>query len=303
MTHRPATREDMVRTAGVLFVSIAISAVISLSAASGGRVVGGVPVMVVCALVALGIQWIAWIPASLARTERFYDLTGSLSYLTVLAVSLLGMDMREWMIRRIAVFFMVCIWAVRLGAFLFSRILNDGRDRRFDRLKDHPVRFLVPWTLQGLWVFLTSLSVLIINTRATPGEALGALDFLGMGLWTLGWAIEVVADAQKRRFRARIGELNTWIDEGLWSYSRHPNYFGEILLWSGLACMGASVFSGAQWLGLLSPIFVGCLLSFISGIPLLDARAMKKWGDNPAYVAYRKRTRSLLPLPRKGSEA
>lgn len=283
----------------VLGASLVAASVTAVGAA-GGLVWQGAPLLGLCAVLAFAVQWVAWIPASIARTERFYDLTGSLTYLGVLALALSAggaqrpLEPRHWLVATL-----VAVWAVRLGAFLVRRIHEEGKDGRFDAMKQHPLRFLVPWTLQGLWVFLTSAAVLIVLTRAAAGGPLDLVDLLGGALWALGFGIEVVADRQKAAFRARPESRGRFIDEGLWARARHPNYFGEILLWMGLAVVGAGVFEGGQWIGLVSPLFVALLLLKISGIPLLDARAQERWGDDPEYQAYRARTRRLLPLPRR----
>jgi len=183
----------------------------------------------------------------------------------------------------------VILWALRLGSFLFLRIRKDGKDGRFDEIKQSPARFLVAWSLQGMWVFLTALSALIVLTASTP-DGLMWTDALGFGMWALGFAVEVVADRQKSAFRARPESAGRWIDEGLWSRSRHPNYFGEILLWTGILVVGAGSFEGWQWLGVLSPLFVTLLLTRVSGIPMVEGRADARWGDDPAYQAYKQET-------------
>jgi steroid 5-alpha reductase family enzyme len=290
-----AAPTDLVRTSVVVVASLGVGGAAVAAGSMGGAALGGVPLLGLCVALAFAIQWLAWIPASIARTEKFYDLTGSVTYLSVLALSLAASP-RPLSARSLLISAAVAIWALRLGTFLFRRIRRDGKDGRFDELKTSAVRFLLPWTLQGLWVSLTALAVLIVNTRADGGGPLGLLDVAGLAIWALGFGIEVVADRQKAAFRARPGSEGKWIDEGLWSRSRHPNYFGEIVLWTGLAIVGAGVFEGAQWVGVVSPIFVALLLTKGSGVPLLAARARERWGDDPDWQAYQARTRVLLPL-------
>lgn len=282
-------------------VVVVLGSMLGLSTLAGSHSVhiGTHSGLVVSAALVLGIQWLCWIPASLKKTERYYDLTGGITYLCAIALSLWAGSQeqapsaREWILSA-----MVTVWAVRLASFLFLRIHRAGKDRRFDQLKTSPVRFLVPWTLQGLWVFLTLSVVLVINCQATVGPPMGLWDYIGIALWSLGFGIEVIADRQKSAFAARPETPNTWIDEGLWARSRHPNYFGEILLWSGIALCGLSCFSGGEWAALVSPVFVALLLTRVSGVPMLDKRAMERWGDDPAYLAYRAKTRMLLPIRR-----
>ena len=298
----PTSARSAVRAAVVTTVCLALTGGVAWVGSSGGLVVGGIPLLVLCAGVSMLVQWLVFIPSAVVQSEKFFDLTGSLTYLTLIVLSLLlaggqrALSPREYILSG-----MVVVWAVRLGTFLFRRIQRDGKDGRFDHLKVDPLRFLSVWTIQGLWVFFTSVCVLIIITRAGAGEPLGLLDGLGMALWAAGFGIEVTADRQKSRFRARPASHGRFIDEGLWSLAQHPNYFGEILLWSGIAVVGAGVFEGGQWIGLLSPLFVATLLLKVSGVPLLRQRAQERWGDDPDYAAYLARTRLLLPLPKRGA--
>ena len=253
------------------------------------------------AAICLGIQWLAWIPASLAKSERYYDLTGGLTYLTVVGFTLwAGSQSESPSARELIVSLLVVIWALRLSSFLYLRIHRTGKDGRFDRLKTSPIRFLVPWTIQGLWVFLTMIVVIVINSQAESAPELGIWDAIGLLMWLLGFSIEVIADNQKSAFNANSENQGKWIDSGLWSYSRHPNYLGEIMLWTGIACFGISCFSGMERLAWISPIFIYLLLTKISGVPILDRRGLEKWGDQPEYQKYREETPTLLPrLTRK----
>ena len=253
------------------------------------------------AAICLGIQWLAWIPASLAKSERYYDLTGGLTYLTVVGFTLwAGSQSESPSARELIVSLLVVIWALRLSSFLYLRIHRTGKDGRFDRLKTSPIRFLVPWTIQGLWVFLTMIVVIVINSQAESAPGLGIWDAIGLLMWLLGFSIEVIADNQKSAFNANSENQGKWIDSGLWSYSRHPNYLGEIMLWTGIACFGISCFSGMERLAWISPIFIYLLLTKISGVPILDRRGLEKWGDQPEYHKYREETPTLLPrLTRK----
>jgi steroid 5-alpha reductase family enzyme len=256
------------------------------------------PVLLWCALAAFAIQWVAFVPAYLTRSERFYDLTGSLSYLTV-TLGALGVTAvyRALDLRSILIASLVVVWATRLGSFLFRRVHRAGKDGRFDEIKQSWHRFLVAWTLQGLWITLTALAALVVVTDASPPRPFDAFDVVGFGLWTLGFTIEVVADRQKAAFSARPESRGRFIDEGLWSWSRHPNYVGEIVLWLGIFVVGVGGYRSWQWLAVLSPVFVWVLLRFISGVPLLEQRADAKWGGQPDYEAYKARVPMLWPVP------
>ena len=291
-----ASREDY-RLTAIVVVSVLLIVSLVTSAIDFNSVeVNGLPAVVWCAIIAFAVQWLAWIPASISQTERFYDLTGGLTYLAVVAFSLWAGSQsedpstREWLISAL-----VAIWAIRLSSFLFLRIHEAGKDGRFDQLKTSPVRFLVPWTLQALWVFLTLNVVVVINSQSGPAPPLGIWDGIGLMVWIMGFGIEVVADSQKTAFNANPENEGKWIDEGLWSRSRHPNYLGEILLWAGIACFGIACFDGLEMVAWVSPIFVYLLLTKVSGIPLLDRRALAKWGDDPDYQRYRDSTPALIP--------
>ncbi|MCA9622057.1 MAG: DUF1295 domain-containing protein [Myxococcales bacterium] len=273
-------------------VCIALAAGIAWAGAQGGVAVWGVPVMALCGGLAFLVQWVAFVPSFAHQTERYYDLTGSVTYLTTtwLAVASSGTTHP----RALLVGGAVSVWALRLGSFLFRRVRREGKDGRFDAIKTSAPRFLVAWTVQGLWVFLTSCAALATITVEVPA-ALGLRDALGGAIWVLGFAIEVVADRQKSAFKAQ--HPGRFIDTGLWSWSRHPNYFGEIVLWVGIAIVASSTLRGWQWATMISPIFVVFLLTKVSGIPMLEERADDRWGEQDDYRAYKARTSVLVPWP------
>ena len=275
-------------------ISLTLVVGLGWAGSQGGAVVGTVPLFWLCAALAVAIQWVAFVPAYVLRTERFYDLIGSLTYLMVMVVAIgLGppADIRSW---TLAV--LVAVWAVRLGSFLFRRIQADGSDRRFDEIRTSLVHFLVAWTLQGLWVCFTAGAALaaIASGRSVP---IGLFALVGLVLWVAGFGIEVVADRQKSNFRARPENKDKFLDTGLWAWSRHPNYFGEIVLWTGVAIITLPVLEGWQYVTLVSPVFVILLLTKVSGIPPLEKRADTKWGGNPEYEAYKSTTPVLWLLP------
>jgi steroid 5-alpha reductase family enzyme len=248
--------------------------------------------MTALALGAFGIQWLAFIPARLFQTERFYDLTGSITYIAVTLAAMSASSApsgAQWLMA-----IMIFLWAGRLGSFLFRRIRAAGGDQRFDHIKVSSSRFFVAWTLQGAWVVMTSCAALTAILSAKP-IAVGAIYVIGAVMWVAGFAIEVIADQQKSRFRANPANAGRFINVGVWARSRHPNYFGEILLWAGVAVMAVPYLSGTQWVVMLSPLFVYALLTRISGIPTLVRRGKELWGDDPAYQAYVANTPRLLP--------
>ncbi len=266
----------------------------------GGAAVLGIPIFALAVALAFIIQWVAFIPAYLLQNESFFDLTGSLTYITVTAIAVLLSPVVD--ARSILLLALVVIWAARLGTFLFRRIRKAGKDDRFDEIKPSFPRFLLTWTIQGLWVTFTLAAALAAITTTTRQE-LGLFAVIGFLIWTLGFAIEATADAQKNRFRADAKNKGRFIHTGLWAWSRHPNYFGEIVLWVGVAIIALPVLQGWQWVTLISPVFVALLITRISGVPMLEKRADEKWGGQEDYEAYKASTPVLIPRPpvsRKG---
>jgi len=274
--------------------AVLIGAFVAWAGSDGSREVGGIAVFALGALLAYAINWLVFIPSNRAKTEHYFDLTGSVTYLSVTVIALLLSDDLD--ARAVIVAAMVAVWALRLGSFLFRRVRRDGRDGRFDEIKIDPLRFFMTWTLQGLWVLLTIACALAIIT-SVERRSIGWLAVLGIVVWTAGFAIEVIADQQKSVFKRDPANEGAFISTGLWAWSRHPNYFGEIALWTGIAIMAVPLLSGWRWVVLISPVFVTLLLTRVSGIPMLEARAQKRWGDDEDFQAYTRNTSVLIPRP------
>jgi steroid 5-alpha reductase family enzyme len=283
------------RTAIIALPIVLIVAIgLAWAGSQGGALVSDLPLFALCIALAFVIQWVAFVPAFIMHTETFYDLTGSITYITVITVAV-GLSPKDDA-RAYLLLVLVVVWAIRLGSFLFMRVRAAGTDSRFDAIKMAFARFLLAWTLQGLWVsFSLAAALAAITSESKP--ALDVFAAVGLLVWLLGFGIEVVADWQKSRFRAKAENHGKFIDVGLWAWSRHPNYFGEIVLWLGVAIIALPVLRGWQLLTLISPIFVTLLLTRISGVPLLEARADKKWGGQADYEAYKARTPVLIPRP------
>jgi steroid 5-alpha reductase family enzyme len=287
-------KKEDVRALIATVIVIAIATGLALAGSQGGHKVSGVPVYALCVALAFLIQWVAFIPSWLGRTEKFYDLTGSITYLTVTVTALVlspGADARAWLLGGL-----VAIWAIRLGSFLFLRIRAAGEDRRFREIKQSFGRFLLTWTLQGLWVAF-SLAAALAAITSTLRRDLDLFAVIGFFIWLTGFLIEVIADRQKSLFNAKPENKGKFIQSGLWSWSRHPNYFGEIVLWIGITVIALPILQGWQWVTLISPVFIIILLTRISGVPLLENRADQKWGSEAEYKSYKARTSVLIPLP------
>lgn len=288
----PETKRSVV----AIVIVLLIAAGLAFAGSQRGVSVNGFPLFALCVALAFIIQWLAFIPAYIFRTEKFYDLTGGITYLTVITVALLlstNIDNRSLLLTGI-----IAIWAIRLASFLFMRIRAAGEDRRFREIKQSFARFLLTWTLQGLWVAF-SLAAALAAITSTLRKELDIFAVVGFLVWLFGFAFEVIADSQKSAFNTNAANKGKFIHTGLWAWSRHPNYFGEIVLWIGVTIIALPILQGWQWATLISPIFIILLLTRISGVPLLEKRADEKWGGQPDYEAYKAGTSVLVPMPPK----
>ena len=269
---------------------------LTLALSVGSMKVGAISTFAACAIISYSLNYIAFVPSYLARTEHYFDLTGSVTTITLIVFAVASHGNPD--ARSIMVALMVLVWAIRLGSFLFLRAKETGGDSRFDKIKQYPLSFLSWWSLQALWVLANIACALTILTTK-DNEPFGIFAVIGAALWVSGFAIEVIADQQKKKFRREAKNQGRFISTGLWSWSRHPNYFGEILLWVGITVIALPVLTGWRWIALISPIFVILLLTKISGIPILERRAKSLWGNDEHYKIYAANTPMLLPRPPK----
>lgn len=281
-----------VRFVVVLLIVGLLAAGITWAASQGGARTGDFSVITVVVLGIFAVQVLAFIPAWLKQSEHFYDLVGSLTYIAAVTTALLLSSNTD--ATAVLLTAMVVIWAGRLGPFLFMRARKSGGDDRFDAIKPDFLRFLNVWLIQGLWVTITGAAAFTAITTSERPD-LGVVTIIGVAIWLLGFGIEVVSDNQKSRFKADPANAGTFIRSGLWSRSRHPNYFGEIVLWLGVAVVAFPALSGWQYATLISPIFVIVLLTRVSGVPMLEKKADSKWGGQADYEHYKATTPVLIP--------
>ena len=273
-------------------VALLIGALIATTGSQYGATYSGLPVFGLIVSIAFLIQVISFVPAYISQTEKYYDITGTMTYVlsTLIAVSLSGnLDTRSLILATL-----IIIWSSRLGIFLYKRIQDEGKDVRFDNIKPSFIRYLNAWIVQGLWVTFTAgaaLTAISSNNRVS----FGGIGIIGLFIWVSGFTIEVRSDKQKSKFNSEPNNKDKFINTGLWSKSRHPNYFGEILLWCGVALIALPVLEGTQLFTLVSPIFVYILLTRGSGVPLLEKKADETWGGNPEYEEYKNSTPVLFP--------
>lgn len=244
-------------------------------------------------LISLAVNAVFFAIAAIRRTDVVTDLSYSLSF-ALLAIALPSFGAREPV--QLAASLLVLIWAVRLGGYLLTRILRIKVDHRFDEMRDKPLRFARFWLLQAIAVAVIMLPVSYLLGRDTAPD-LGFWAIAGALIWFIGLVIETAADAQKSSFKGKEGNRERFITSGLWRYSRHPNYFGEMLVWWGLFVYAVPFLHGAAFVVVIGPVFITLLLLFVSGIPLLERSAEAKYGDDSAYREYKRRTSILVPLP------
>jgi steroid 5-alpha reductase family enzyme len=273
-------------------IVVIIAAGLAWAGSQNSILVYGLPLFAVSVAAAFLIQWLAFLAAFIWQTEKYFDLMGSLTYISIIIFTAVVSGSSDF--RSILLTVMVLIWAVRLGTFLFRRIRKAGKDGRFDELKPDFFKFWNVWNLQGLWVSFTSSAAWIAIASSRKVD-FGIFAIIGTIIWLFGFGFEVIADLQKSKFLADPTNKGKFINVGLWSKSRHPNYFGEITLWTGIAIITFPVLQGWQLIGLISPIFVAILLTRISGVPILEKRGDEKWGDEQDYQEYKKNTPVLIP--------
>lgn len=239
--------------------------------------------------IALLINVALFVPAFLLKTDKLTDISYSLTFIFLSIRAFLASSGSA---KAQVLLAMILLWAFRLGIYLWMRINRLGRDKRFDDIRTHAIKFFGFWVLQGLSVWLIMLSSLLF-WKATNQTGLFAV--FGIIIWALGLTIESIADYQKANFYRTQNHQQLWINTGLWRYSRHPNYFGEILVWVGIYLFTVTAFAWPTALfALISPLYIMVLLRFISGVPKLEKSADAKFGHLPNYRAYKRSTNCLL---------
>ena len=286
----------MIKDLVAIIVCILTACFVAIAATVEGLFLYGVPIILLCAVLSFVVHWIIAVPSVLTGSEKYFDLTGMIATLLVVAFAIFAILSSEQQasIRSTIVAIFVSIWTLRLGTFLYIRIVKSGEDKRFREIKKSLLKFLMTWTLSALWVFLTTVNavtIIVLNQQAT----LDLFFMAGCALWVLGFAFEAIADKQKKSFSEIPENKDKFITLGLWSISRHPNYFGEALLWLGIAIVSLPLLSEWQFVTLVSPVFVYLLLTKISGLPFLEEKAEKKWGNDKDYLEYKNNTPILIP--------
>ena len=287
----------MIRDFGAIALCILMAYLVAIAASVDGVFFSGIPIILSCAIVSFLTHWMIAAPSLITSSEKYFDFTGMVATLLVVLTAMFALlsSGAEASIRSVFVASFVSVWTLRLGIFLYKRIVKAGEDIRFRDIKKSLPKFLMTWTLSALWVFLTTVNAITL-IALNPLEPIGIFFIMGALLWLLGFGFEVIADRQKKYFSEQPKNEGRFITQGLWSVSRHPNYFGEIILWAGIAIISLPFLSGWQYVTLVSPVFVFLLLTRISGLPFLEDKAEKKWGEDKDYIEYKKRTPILVPF-------
>jgi len=252
-----------------------------------------IPITLVCFLITFLIHYVVFIPSFIFKTERFFDITGSITFLSVIFYIFYNRNLEDFNYSGIILLVLIGLWTLRLGLFLFYRVIKDGKDKRFDELKTNFLKFMTVWTMSGTWVFITASPAIAALSSNKINDNLIFIT-IGSLLWVLGFIIEVISDRQKRKFKKKNND--GYITSGLWAYSRHPNYVGEIMLWTGITIISFPSLEGFQLITLISPVFVYLLLTKVSGLNILEENADKKWGKEQAYRDYKNNTPLLFPF-------
>lgn len=243
--------------------------------------------------IAVVLNLLLFLVAYRLRSDKLTDISYALTFIILAGIAF---SLSSQSLYHVLLLVMVGVWAVRIGGFLLYRVVKKGKDRRFDGMREDFLRFGKFWLVQGVTVWVVLLAAL---WGFQSESELNWLMAVGGGVWALGLLIESAADFQKYAFSQDRSNKGKWIESGVWKYSRHPNYFGEILVWVGVYIVAAQSLDALQSLvALVSPLFIAILLLFISGVPILEKSADKKWGSLPAYQRYKRRTSLIVPLPR-----
>lgn len=290
------SNSDMRAVLSILALVI-IATLVALAGSQGKSVsvdiAGGIPLLLLCMMISFVIQWLVFIPSYLNKTEKYFDLTGGLTFLSLTILILILTETLTTISYLLAI--LIVIWAIRLSSFLFLRIREDGHDKRFTEVIPHKTKFLFYWTFQGFWAFITPVVAFTALTSKNINDTIEITTVIGLIIWLVGFLIEVVADRQKRVFRKSSANKNKFINSGLWAWSRHPNYFGEIILWIGISLIALPTLINWQYITLLSIPYVIIMLVKVSGVAKLEEASDQKWGTDEAYQKYKTNTPTLIP--------
>lgn len=254
--------------------------------------------MTVAAITIAVIMLTTWIVSLVLKNASIVDIVWGLGFSITSCVLALTIDGNKP--RQVVLASMVSLWGLRLAAYLAKRNIGHGEDWRYKVMRKQRgasfgiVSLVTVFGLQGVLMWIVSLPVMFGNADSTPG--LGPVAVMGIMAWFTGLMFEAVGDLQLSRFKADPANAGKVMDKGLWSLTRHPNYFGDALLWWGIAIVGAETGSGV--IGFIGPVAMTYFLMRVSGVPIIE-RSMTKRREG--YAEYAARTSAFIPRPPKKS--
>lgn len=256
-------------------------------------------------LISLGINYLFFIFAFIFKSDVFTDITYALSFSLISIIFFAWY--RNFSLNQILVFILINIWALRLGTYLFARIIKIKVDHRFDEMRDSFWKFGVFWTLQAFTVFITVLpgTMFLTFDANSLNNNLTSLFSLFLLISLFGLIFETIADLQKNKFFNNLKtQKDPFLKTGLWKITRHPNYFGEMLVWYGIALtfISSVIFNSENLLNyslilfLICPLYMNISLIYISGIFLLEIREFERYWNEEGYQDYLKTTPMIIPF-------
>jgi steroid 5-alpha reductase family enzyme len=243
-------------------------------------------------VIVLIIQLLFFVFAALKKTDQVTDLSYGLSFVLLAILTYLQI---KGSLQAMLLTIVISIWGVRLAGFLFMRIRKLKKDARFDGIREKFWKFAQFWLLQGVSIWVIMLAALVFYSKNLNTITLNPLAYVFLGVAVLGIILETIADNQKFAYKNDAKHSGHWADVGLYKFSRHPNYLGELLMWWGVFGFIAPTLMGWEWLTIISPLYISLLLLHVTGIPTTEKRNDKIYANNKEYGEYKKRTGLLLP--------
>uniref|UniRef100_T1JI56 Uncharacterized protein n=1 Tax=Strigamia maritima TaxID=126957 RepID=T1JI56_STRMM len=257
----------------------------------------------ITAIVIGSLQFIFFIIAAVFQFDKLTDFASGGNFIIVAILTFILAQ--SYSRRQLLVTTFICIWGIRLSCYLVYRVMKVGREKSFRRRSSNIIRYAIFWTFQAFWVFVVSLPVVYINSplNAEPNQALNIkktmtpFDVVGTTVFLLGFLCETIADMQKNNFKDDPANQGKWCDVGLWGWSRHPNYFGEVSVWWGIFIIAVNVLEGIEWVAVVGPSFITLIILFLSGIPILEKISDDRYRGNTSYHIYKECTSPFIPCP------